>query len=276
MKSHRWVQEQLYDLIRETLDAKERHAVESHLARCIDCRHELEELRSVVARVPQGSYNPSADRQEMFWQLFVQRVERRIAADPDRAPSWVERLRDVILGHRAGFVLGFGSALLVAAAVAGIWMITQNNLTDDARQLARQQSEIPTIHKASLEERTQQYLDRSKILLVGLINTDPREAEKSKMSFSREVEVSKQLVIESRELAAEMNGPSHQRLKRLVTDLELILLQIATLQGELHSPAIEIVKGGVERRDILLKINVEEILRAQTKQQHPKSSKQSI
>ena len=44
-----------------------------------------------------------------------------------------------------------------------------------------------------------------------------------------------------------------------MTDLEVILLQIANLETEYDLPTIEMVKSGVDRRGVLLKINIEEM-----------------
>ena len=44
-----------------------------------------------------------------------------------------------------------------------------------------------------------------------------------------------------------------------MTDLEVILLEIANLETEYDLPTIEMVKSGVDRRGVLLKINIEEM-----------------
>ena len=52
--------------------------------------------------------------------------------------------------------------------------------------------------------------------------------------------------------------PQNQ-IYNLISDLEVILLQIANLESEYNLPAIEMVKNGVDRKGILLKINIEEM-----------------
>jgi hypothetical protein len=61
----------------------------------------------------------------------------------------------------------------------------------------------------------------------------------------------------------------------LITDLELILLQIANLESEYNIPEIEMVKSGVDRRGILLKINIEEMRRSQNHFNENDRSKQN-
>jgi hypothetical protein len=56
-------------------------------------------------------------------------------------------------------------------------------------------------------------------------------------------------------------GSSDRRLERLVSDLELILLQIANLPADSGVSGIEVIKAGVEDGDIFFKINLSEVRR---------------
>jgi hypothetical protein len=60
-------------------------------------------------------------------------------------------------------------------------------------------------------------------------------------------------------------GSADRRLERLISDLEMVLLQIANLTSESDDAAIEIIRAGVEGRDILFKINLNEALRPAAK-----------
>ena len=60
-------------------------------------------------------------------------------------------------------------------------------------------------------------------------------------------------------LKTELTSPDQQRLHNLIADLEVILLQIANLESQIDVDGIEMVKSGVDRRGILLKINLEEM-----------------
>jgi hypothetical protein len=85
-------------------------------------------------------------------------------------------------------------------------------------------------------------------------------------------------VAESGQLQADLEGPDQQRLRELVADLEVILLQIANLEAQHDMPGIEMVQHGVERSAILLKINLEE-MRLNVKQQNgekPKNTRPNI
>jgi hypothetical protein len=60
-------------------------------------------------------------------------------------------------------------------------------------------------------------------------------------------------------LKKELSNTNDRRLEKLVGDLELILLQIKNLEEKEDLPEIELVKSGVDRKGLLLKINLEQM-----------------
>jgi hypothetical protein len=119
----------------------------------------------------------------------------------------------------------------------------------------------PALVPASVEARTWQYLDRSKVLLLGIVNTEPTAPDAAVLNLPRKQALARDLVAEAGRLQTELNTPAQQRMNDLVRDLEVILLQIANLEATHDLPAIEMVRSGVERRGILFKINLEAMQR---------------
>jgi len=79
-------------------------------------------------------------------------------------------------------------------------------------------------------------------------------------------QISTELVQEASYLKGELGEYDQERLQSLVADLEMILLQIANLESEYDLRAIDLVKEGVERGGILLKINITDIRQSVKKQ----------
>ena len=137
---------------------------------------------------------------------------------------------------------------------------------------------LSSAERILLNERALNYLERSKTLLLGIVNSDPDE---SGLGLAKERQVSRTLVSEAAELKNSLSDADQQRMKQLVGDLEVILLQIANLGEEKGFPAVEIVRSGVERRGILLKINLEQMRPqgtppAEAKEQQSAKSESSI
>lgn len=112
---------------------------------------------------------------------------------------------------------------------------------------------------AALETRTRDYIDRSKVLLLGLVNFDTAQGDPAVLNLARKRDIARRLVDEAEGLKDDLSAANEQRLRELIADLEFILLQIANLEAEHDVPAIELVQSGVDRKAILLKINVEEM-----------------
>jgi hypothetical protein len=67
-------------------------------------------------------------------------------------------------------------------------------------------------------------------------------------------------MVEAAALKKELGG-ADRRLERLLSDLEIILIQIANLEPDAGGSAIEVIRAGVEDGDILFKIRLNEARR---------------
>ena len=269
MKSHKTVNKALYEYLRGEMNERDRSDVESHLSTCERCSRELETLRQTVGLLDAKVKRPSEHRSELYWQRFADKVEGRIEEESreEMTVSIVRRLLDAFTEHRKPFGIGFASALTLVMIAFGIWSFWfRNPVTEFAakEQPTRQAREKggAEVQKVSVESRAQDYLEQSKVLLIGLMNTDVNSLSTSGATLQREQEISRKLVSESGDLTAKLNDPSHRRLKELITDLQLILVQIANLSASHDVQGLEIIKGGIEHNNILFKINLEEIQRA--------------
>ncbi len=268
MKSHRSVRKQLYEYLRGELQERSRREIEAHLASCEECREELEALRESVTLLDQHGQRPHEKRGELYWQQFAAKVDRRIEQEQEREPSTIGgKLLDAFLVYRKPFSVGFASALTLMMIVFGVWSVwfrtpVQQPLMTEQQVTAPARGDQGSVQKVSAESRAQDYLEQSKVLLIGLINTDTKALPSSGPLLEREREVSRRLVRESTVLTSSLNDPSQQRLRELVSDLQLILVQIANLSTERGAAGVEIIKGGIEHNGIIFKINLEEIQRA--------------
>ncbi len=269
MKSHRGIRKHLYDYLRGELSPTLRSEIEAHLASCDGCRHESEAIREATSLLDRHSQRPSEKRGELYWQQFAAKVERRIdlEEEDDASTSVVRQLLDTFLVNRKPFSVGFASALMVMMIAFGVWSVWFK--TPPPRQLAADQTigqPAPgtpgQFQNVSVESRAQDYLEQSKVLLIGLMNTDTKTLSSSKPLLRRQQEISRRLVSESTVLTSSLNDPSQRQLKELISDLQLILLQIANLGTDRDLPGVEIIKGGIEHNGIIFKINLEEIQRA--------------
>jgi hypothetical protein len=268
MKTHRTIQKNLYGYLRDELSAEDRRAVEAHVKSCGACTGELRMMHEAMDLLAQKARRPSEQRSELYWQQFAGTVERRIQTESikEEPHSFVGRLLDLVVENRKPFSFGFASALTLMVLAFAVWSLWIKAPAPDqtASNSAGQRStgQQANIQKTAMEIRAADYLEQSKVLLIGIMNTDTKSLVQSKSFLQRQRDISRTLVRESQEISSGLTEPSQQRLRELVSDLGLILVQIANLETEHSVQGVEIVKGGVERNGILFKINLEEMQRA--------------
>jgi len=118
------------------------------------------------------------------------------------------------------------------------------------------------------------YLERSRNLLLGVTNLDAEQAAAT--DLSRPQKISRELYDQGNTLTVALNEPSQQQLRQLVQQLQVILLQLANMQVGGGTPAVELVRQGVDSRSILLKINLEAIRAALNDEARATAEKQNL
>ncbi len=268
MNSHRSINKQLYEFLRGEVSEQQRKEIESHLSVCSRCSAELKSLRGATNLLDTNVRRPNEHRNELYWQHFADKVDRRIESDARNTTdgSIIQQILEAFTQHRKPFGIGFASALTIVMIAFGVWRIWLKNpeLQETASYQTTHEAathESVNTQKVSMDLRAQDYLEQSKVLLIGLMNTDTKSLAASGTLLKREQEISRQLVAESGDITSKLNDPSQRRMKELISDLQLILIQIANLGTHRDLPGVEIIKGGIEHNDILFKINLEEIQR---------------
>jgi hypothetical protein len=252
MRTHREIQLVLYDYLQKALPDGEQSEVEAHIRVCDECRHELESFRSVLASLGTPEESPSEQLPESYWRAFANSVDARVRR---------ERKVPVKRGERLLAAAGEFLSVRWKPLVAGSWalalallafLLTQQSLVDEPPvpepAVTAQETSIDTS-----AARVQQYLRKSKSLLVGLTNM--KIAKRAPVDFAVERRTSRELAEESRLLRRE---PLDPRGRRLVGDLEKIFIELANTPENGALPAVEMVRSGIEQENLLFKIRMAE------------------
>jgi hypothetical protein len=244
--------------------------LQAHLDECANCRNFLIEMEDALEKLG-APHRPEMPEHfwEGYWHRLAQRLEKEELATPKRdsvfvrlsewlREKWVARPLLIPLGRTAGIL-----ALLVFGVVIGHYWWPQDR--SDRAQIS--QKNPPPMQV--VQTRAEQWLERSKILLIGVVNEDL--SGEARPDFSHQRLVSRNLLTEARALNRELDPVANRRLLQLIGQLELILLQIANLEAEHELSSVELVRDGIARDGLLLKINIAEL--AQQAQQQKLLSK---
>jgi len=250
------------------LDPAREAELMKHLDACPACREEYEAMARTL--VTMGRRQP-ADPGAAYWDGYYDKLERRMAADGVFAPAPQTGTKARPAGVRAPFfrlprfVFGAAGALALLAAGILIGRLTLHRAQQGpglaAGAPASGTAVVPAAMSSDLSTRTSRYLDRSKVILLALVNFDGASKDIAGLNLPRQKEMSQALVKEASALKTDLRAAKQRQLERLVGDLELILVQIANLKAEADLSSVEIVKAGAESKDILFQINLSEMRR---------------
>ncbi len=250
--THEECQDRFAELLYGGLEPDDAAVCREHLRGCDGCAKAfaaLESTRSLMDRRVRDEPG------EAYWASYWSRIESRIGSTAPKSEA-ASRRPTPIFRLPSAWLAGAAAILLV-----GFGIYLGRNILGTAPSPAEVALQPPTaLHTSgedSLAARTASYLERSKVLLQGIVNQDDLQGTFG--SVERQRRISRQLIGEAHVLSAALKQPDQQQVRELIADLQIILLQLANIEVEPGTPAIELVKQGVDHKSILLKIRVEEL-----------------
>lgn len=245
------------------LNPEQKRDVELHLAECPSCRSQYEMIKKAFQTMDiREKYDPGED----YWNGYWDRLQVRMAAEEisDATPLRSDpRKFRLFAGLPRWMPLTAAAAALVMIGIFIGRTHIRPGFQAAAPNPAESASILPAAAGSGLSGRTSLYLERSKRILLAVINfsADPKDIHGLNLPAQRTA--SKELVREAAALKTELRGSKKRQLERLVGDLERILLQISNLQGGDDLVALGVIKAGAESGDILFKIDLAELNAAQ-------------
>lgn len=273
---------QIVDALFGDLDAVGLNDLQQHLETCAGCTASYQQMQETLAITSQLSEPEMSD---VYWETYYERLEERMASESDRPVlqnrwaqfvNWLERAlvpNPDVLRSLLQPALRWSTAL--ALVLVGVFIGRQWGGDDIPVEGPIAVATDPMLTTVQLSEQTHQYLDQSKVLLLGLVNFDVGEDDPAFINLAQQQKVAGELVQQAAFLKEELNENREQQLSALVEELELILLQIANLEIQQDVPSIELIQRGVDRGSLLLKINLEKMKLSEQEMASPQQEETS-
>lgn len=240
------------------LENDRQQAFDAHLTGCENCAAAFRELHATL-QILSKREQPQADPAFLdgFWTRLAPELEKASRPVKYNGRFRFNFLPEILFTQKWIWGLAGAAALLVLGILIGKYYFSA---AITPTQFAEEQPvSPPDAQYAMVANRSQRYLERSKVLLLGLVNSEPAENDSSVLILPYKKQLSRELVQEAHVLKQELSDTRQPRLEKLVADIEMILLQIANLEETQDLPAVEMIRSSVDRKGILLKINLEEI-----------------
>jgi hypothetical protein len=246
----------------DELDSQERASFDRHRLTCVHCREALEDLlviRQALASRPVVSAPPADD-----WSGFMARLDDAIGREggapvtpvvapfvrPDARPTRVRSSLVPVLAMAALLALVTMSVLFVARSRGAAPLAPVQNAQ---RTGTLAPGDTAAGDTGTLSSVSQQHLERSKLVLLGLATKDATGATGSDWTYEREL--ASRLLTDTRlyRIAAEDRGLD--MLAGVMRDLELVLLQASMTEGQ-DPAALSQIQRAIRKRDLLQKMDV--------------------
>ena len=240
----------------EEIDAEQKNFLEAHIAVCEGCESEYAEVTSTL-KVMEKRARPEPEQAYWngYWNKLARRMEEEKTLTPKPESWWRSFGRAFTFAPKWAFQTAAALLLVVLGIYIGRVVFSPSaSEVQRARQLPPVASQVE--QSAEYIHRAHNYIERSKLILLALINFDPETEDSYALDLPYQQQVSRELVREASFLKQGIADSDQRRLRDLIADLEVILLQIANLESENDFEAIELVKEGVDSRGILLQIHV--------------------
>jgi hypothetical protein len=262
------VRNQLYDYLSGGLTKEERSAVENHLADCPQCSEERQRVEEAI-KVINSDQRDLPTLPEGYWASYWKAIEIRLKSSEHR-PSGAARLLDLLRAKEterffspkiAYGVLGF---VLGAIATFGVLSpyVNKGHQTELTRPATEQAEAQPaTVESPTLSSITQEisrplveFFQKAKTFLIAVKNTD--ESKETPTDLVSQQEASKKLGAECRSLK---RLPLNPREQQLLSELDVVLVQLSKVKNEKDSLKLDLVKEGIERNNLVMRIRVHEL-----------------
>jgi hypothetical protein len=237
------------------LEGRERASVEQHVSSCEECSRALEELRVIRAALslrPVVSAPPQGD-----WHAFMARLDQ--AVELERRTNEVARV--AIPGRSASRITTYAPYLAIAALLTVVTMsvIFFGRTTTEPVSVAPVADTSPPVseptpaHDPAFAQLSEQHFERSKLVVLGLANKDARLATGADWQYERQL--ASALLSDTRVYRQTAEQRGMRRLARVMTDLEMVLLQ-TSMAEEPDPEALEHIQRLIRTRDLVTKMNV--------------------
>jgi hypothetical protein len=293
--THEQAQQHMVEALYGELDAAQAHEFEQHVSTCASCATQYEEMRATAAAM---SERRRPDPGEDYWNQYYARLEARIERETtvvDNARITARRRSYVSWGYRVAAAV----AVLAAGVWLGRSTMNNNSTTQPATGVAQNHAQpdrgintdstriVPNdnvatrdvphgpidgpphtnqrpqgngnIQLTSADVRARDYIDRSQVLLLELINSSPDTTRGGEDDYRAQQVRARALVREASVLRDDLPGGDNRRMRELVTELQLVLREIANLESKNDLQAVEIIRNRVDREGVLMKIDVEQM-----------------
>jgi len=248
----------------QELNKEQKLFLENHLQECPKCRSEFEEANAML-----NFMNKRVRREPgpVFWDDYWEKLQDRMekenllhAKSEKKQETFFQFFQSLNFSPRWVVQAAAALVLVVVGIFIGREIFPPSSTKDPVKHMDRSPVLVSGYEPGTkLYHRTHNFIERSKVILLAMTNFDPETEDSYVLNLPYQQRISRELVQQAGGLKSELGDLDQGQLTDLISDLEIILLQVANLDSDSDISAIELVKNGVKIRGVLFKIQLTDI-----------------
>jgi len=250
----------MVDALYSELEGEAKDRFDEHVQACSECARLVAEMRSALSAMDKREReDPGQAYWDGYWNRLTARMERE--EEQRRSRGWLGRLLPALspAGLKWAQRGALAALLILFGAVIGRVIMPTETPVEVTEVKPRIDQPVPVVRQASAEACARQYIEDSQVLLLALVNFDPETEDEYMADWSTERNRSRELVNQAASLRADLIDPKQRRLRNLVSELELIMMQIANLELTGDMESVDLIRSSVDDKDVMLRINLEKM-----------------
>jgi hypothetical protein len=230
------------DFLSGDLEEGRRTTMAEHLEKCPECRAEADEMRRVLAKTDAVKAEIREAVASVNWEALPER-----ALPAARPWGWLSvlRMKPALAGLAAGLVIG-GAAMYFALKAPGPRPGQDSGYYASGEFLDR--AELAMARRNTLD-----YLEKSQYVLLDVFES-AGEGTAVPAAFSSEQ--ARDLLSKKKYLNAQLERFQMAKAKAICDQIEMLFLELAQISDKLPAAELGRIRGFVEERQLLLKINL--------------------
>lgn len=255
MKGCKSCERLMVDALYQELNPSQQKYFEEHLSQCKQCAAEYERLSWTLKVMDQRELH---EIQPDYWPDYWARLSERLPARPRKIlwPDWRSWFPPLALPGRPALVPIAAALMLIAT---GIFIGRSTLRQAPGTGVPMQATVFDPGLIAEFNDLASSYLERSKLVLMGLNNFNPRLDDPNALNISGHRYLSQELVRQGRMLRDHQVATADPRLRLLIDEIERVLLQVANSSSDDPMWTIRMAQEGIDKNSILLRITLVEI-----------------
>ena len=246
------------------LNKEQKRFLENHLQECPKCRSKFEEANAMLNFMKKRAHKePGPAYWDNYWEKLQDRMEKEnvLHTKSEKRRKTVSQFFQ-FLNFSPRWVAQAAAALVLV--VIGIFIGREIFPPSSTKEPGKQMEPSPVLVSGyepgtKLYHHTHNFIERSKVILLAMTNFDAETEDSYVLNLPYQQRISRELLQQAGGLKSQLSDLDQRQLTDIISDLEIILIQVANLDADSDISAIELVKNGVKIRGVLFKIQLTDI-----------------